>query len=318
MGFQENRLLRLVVLQPVEQSGPNSILPLDKTEDNINTAWSDIHDVWETLKNETKHPLHNLTQSDTARKDEILRIVHFNRIFPSKLSSEGNISKPKEYVLVQTPYKKELCDFLDLAIEDHDLQVVEYMDLEEDKPYYSYFIRNRECVENFYGKIIVINKKSHVGDIDALKYLFFHPHYSYLDYLRYGGDIVEKYGDELKSNSNSTLGNYKKIKRELLNKTDDNYFDYEERLRYLQSNRSVILEEKPEEIRKIETKLYLIEKYYADRHEGFISPHFHENLGVLLYKNETESHLEQLSTLINDIKESLRQIREVQQETTQF
>lgn len=296
--------------------GQNSTLPLNEAGDRVDAAWNDIYTVYEEFRDK-KHPFHNLTQTDTARKGDFLRIVHFSSISPPKLSVGKDTGVEGEYTILRNLsaiHGEAICTFLGYDERECKLLVVEYITKQGDKKKSWYVIRNNDNVGDLYGTIIFINDLRDLDTTATLEHLF-----SSLDYLRYGREIVvESYGSDLKDNSTLLHANIKDIKRELLNKTDNNHFDYNERLRYLESNRSIILEKNVDAIREIESELYLIKRYYGRVYTLFLSLPFSRTFGPLLYDSEIESHLGDLSAIIGDIKENTRLINELQWETTQL
>ena len=283
----------------------DNTLHLHETKDRVKEAKDEIWNRYESFRTRI-----NITDSG-----KVLVLIHFNWINPHRISID-NITSEKEgrySVVNSTNYKEVFCDFLNIEPRERNLQVIEYISQSRNKPNYRYLIRNDEKVNDFYGEIIVIDGSIDIEYSSLIEHLFYS-----LDYLRYGREFIEDYANKIKSNSTSLNANITDIKRELLNKTDNNRFDYKERLRYLESNRSIILEKNVDSVRKIENELYLIERYYGRVYELFFSAPFSRTFGSMLYDSEIKSHLEQLSAIIEDIKKDMSQNNKLQQETTQL
>lgn len=91
----------------------NSALPLEYTVEDVNDALGDIDTQYKDIRNNKGHPLHNLTQSDTAQKGQFLQIVHFRQVSPLKLSTRGD-THTLEYrtITLSSDYNQTVCKFL--------------------------------------------------------------------------------------------------------------------------------------------------------------------------------------------------------------
>ena len=236
----------------------------------------------------------------------VMVLIHISEIAPQNIVVNDSSNIFGESSLVDSMYREELSSLLDVT-DSKKLKIASFKIQPENKLGYLYYLRDDTKIkENDFGQFMIIMNESYsMVDNSDFRDLFY-----FLDNYQYNPINLEEIKRDL-YNAESLRGEINQHRKRLVEETSTS-ISWQQRLKYLEANRTDLLVNYEQSYENINEILSRIKASYGKQKELFEEMENANSPVALLYGDEVKPQLGDLSTKIENVETNLAQIEIMQ------